>query len=44
MDDLHDEFKKNGKEFPVCPAGGEYSLAYGEDGRPEAKCTAPRHD
>ena len=37
-------FKKNGKEFPACPAGGEYSLTYGEDGRPEIKCTAPRHD
>ena len=44
MDDLRDEFKKNGKEFPACPAGGEYSLTYGEDGRPEVKCTAPRHD
>ena len=44
MDDLRDEFKKNGKEFPSCPAGGEYSLTYGEDGRPEIKCTAPRHD
>ena len=44
MDDLRDEFKKNGKEFPACPAGGEYSLTYGEDGRPEIKCTAPRHD
>ena len=37
MDDLRDEFKKNGKEFPSCPAGGEYSLTYGEDGRPEVK-------
>ena len=44
LDDLRDEFKKNGKEFPACPAGGEYSLTYGEDGRPEIKCTAPRHD
>ena len=44
LDDLRDEFKKNGKEFPSCPAGGEYSLTYGEDGRPEVKCTAPRHD
>ena len=44
MDDLRDEFKKNGKEFPSCPADGEYSLTYGEDGRPEVKCTAPRHD
>ncbi|MBR5549483.1 MAG: hypothetical protein IKU71_07115 [Kiritimatiellae bacterium] len=44
MDDLRDEFKKNGKEFPSCPAGGEYSLTYGEDGTPEVKCTAPRHD
>ena len=44
MDDLRDEFKKNGNEFPSCPAGGEYSLTYGEDGRPEVKCTAPRHD
>ena len=44
MDDLRDEFKKNGKEFPACPAGGEYSLTYGEDGTPEVKCTAPRHD
>ena len=44
LDDLRDEFKKNGKEFPSCPAGGEYSLTYGEDGRPEIKCTAPRHD
>lgn len=44
MDDLRDEFKKNGKEFPACPAGGEYSLTYGEDGKPVVKCSAPRHD
>ena len=44
LNDLHDEFKKNGKEFPSCPVGGEYSLTYGEDGTPTVKCTAPRHD
>ena len=44
LDDLRDEFKKSGKEFPKCPAGGEYSLIYGEDGTPMVKCTVPRHD
>jgi len=44
LEDLREECKKNGKEFPSCPAGGEYSLTYGEDGTPEVKCTAPRHD
>ena len=44
MDDLRDEFKKNGKEFPACPAGGEYSLTYGENGKPVVKCSAPCHD
>lgn len=41
---IRDEFKKSGKEFPKCPAGGEYSLIYGEDGTPMVKCTVPRHD
>ncbi len=44
LDDLRDEFKKSGEEFPKCPAGGEYSLIYGEDGTPMVKCTVPRHD
>ena len=44
LDDLRAEFKKNWKEFLSCPSGGEYSLTYGEDGTPEVKCTAPRHD
>lgn len=44
LDDIREEFKKNGKELPSCPAGGEYSLTYREDGSPEVKCTAPRHD
>lgn len=44
LDEIRDEFKKNGKEFPKCPAGGEYSLIYGEDGTPMVKCTVPRHD
>ena len=44
LDEIRDEFKKNGKEFPKCPAGGEYSLTFGEDGTPMVKCTVPRHD
>ena len=44
LDDLRDEFKKNGKEFPSCPAGGEYSLTYGENGKPVVKCSAPCHN
>ena len=44
LDALREEFKKNGKELPSCPAGGEYSLTYGEDGSPKVKCTVPRHD
>ena len=44
IDTLRAEFKKSGKKFPSCPAGGEHSLTYGEDGTPMVKCTAPRHD
>ena len=44
LDEIRDEFKKSGKEFPKCPAGGEYSLTFGEDGTPMVKCTVPRHD
>ena len=44
LDEIRDEFKKNGKEFPKCPADGEYSLTFGEDGTPMVKCTVPRHD
>ena len=44
LDKVREEFAKAGKDFPSCPSGGEYSLSYGEDGTPEVKCTAPRHD
>lgn len=44
LSDLRREFKKIGGKFPSCPAGGKYSLTYGEDGAPTVKCSVPRHD
>ena len=44
--DLRDAVKKkwSGERDLSCPAGGEYSLSFDENGDPHVSCSIPRHD
>lgn len=46
ISDLRNSAKKNWrvKRELSCPAGGEYSLSFDENGDPHVSCTIPRHD
>ena len=46
ISDLRDSAKKkwSGERELSCPAGGEYSLSFDENGDPHVSCTIPRHD
>ena len=42
--DLRDGVKKKWSERDLsCPAGGEYSLSFDENGAPHVSCSIPRH-
>ena len=46
ISDLRNSAKKNwrvGRDLS-CPAGGEYSLSFDENGDPHVSCTIPRHE
>ncbi len=46
ISDLKDRVKEkwSGERDLSCPAGGEYSLSFDENGDPHVSCTIPRHD
>ena len=42
--DLRAEAEKKWKKELSCPARGEYSLSFDENGDPHVSCSIPRHD